>query len=118
MDMRDLFGCQAVLFEGDQDGERVCVECALTEQEGLVMMQEIDGPLAAWCFGETPHRMEIELEPLAAASLAAILGLDAVAQLPGVLRMRFTGYDCAQRVQDLMRGLGIPYRMIEQVPVR
>lgn len=43
--MLDLFDCGAMLFESDQDEEVLRIECAMTPEGALEVMQESDGPL-------------------------------------------------------------------------
>ena len=55
----DLFDCGAVLFESQEGEEALRIECAVTPEGALEVMQESDGPLTSWCFEESPHRIEV-----------------------------------------------------------
>lgn len=116
--MADLFGAETVLFESEEGGESLRIECAATEEGGLALMQESDGPLTRWCFEESPHRIETEVAADGACGLLEYFHLDDAEQLPAVLRMQYVGYDCGQRIRALMRRLEIPYRVIENVVER
>lgn len=108
----------AVLFESGEDEESLVVECAVTAEGGLSLMQESDGPLTSWCFEESPHRIEVEVDPADACALAERMGLDEAGQLPAALRCEFTGYDCLREIRVLMKRAGIRYRVIEHPIVR
>lgn len=114
----DLFDCGAVLFESDADEEALRIECVVTPEGELRIMQESAGPLTEWCFEESPHRIEMEMDASATAGLAEHYRLDDVFRLPAMLRMRFVGYDCPRNIRSLLRGLGLPYRIIEAPVVR
>lgn len=111
--MEELFGPSAVLFESGEGEESLRIECAVSSDGGLLIMQESDGPLTMWCFEETPHRVETEVDSRHAAMLSDYFHLDEVGQLPAVLRMEYTGFDSGQRIRELMRRLEIPYRVLE-----
>lgn len=114
----DLFECGAVLFESDEDGETLRIECAVTGEGGLDFLQESEGPLTEWSFEETPHRIEVSVPPIGAMNLATYFHLDMVTQLPAVLRLEYVGYDCFIRIRALMRRLEIPYCVVEAPIVR
>ena len=111
--MRDLFECGAVLFESDADEEGLRIECAVTSEGELRVLQESEGPLSEWCFEESPHRIETVADADAAAGLLEYFHLNVAHQLPAVLRMEYTGYDCARQIRALMKRLELPYDVIE-----
>lgn len=108
-----LDGTHAVLFESAGEDEALRIECAITREGGLVILQESDGPLTRWCFEESPHRIEVDVLPDQAKGLLAYFHLEDVAQLPPVLRLAYLGYDSGLRIRGLMRRLGVSYRVIE-----
>ena len=109
----DLFECGAVLFESDVDEEGLRIECAVTPEGELCVLQESAGPLSEWCFEESPHRIETVAEADAVSGLLEYFHLDARHQLPAVLRMEYTGYDSARQIRTLMKQLELPYRVLE-----
>lgn len=111
--MNDLFECGAVLFESDADEEDLRIECTVTAEGELRVLQESLGPLSEWCFEESPHRIETVADAEATAGLLEYFHLDTPYQLPAVLRMEYTGHDCARQIRSLMRRLEIPYHVIE-----
>lgn len=110
--MLDLFDCGAVLFESDQDEEALRIECAMTPEGALEVMQESDGPLTEWCFEETPHRIEAVVEPAELDALMEYFHVDEPYQLPAILRLEYTGYDCFLRLRALLRRLAVPYTVL------
>ena len=111
--MMDLFECGAVLFESDVDEEGLRIECTVTPEGELRVLQESVGPLSEWCFEESPHRIETVAGAEATAGLLEYFHLDARHQLPAILRMEYTGYDCARQIRSLMKRLELPYRVLE-----
>lgn len=109
----DLFDCGAVLFESQEGEEALRIECAVTPEGALEVMQESDGPLTSWCFEESPHRIEVVVEPMEAERLLEYYHLDEPRQLPAVLRLEYTGFDCFQRLRSLFKRLAIPYVVFE-----
>ena len=118
MAMEDLFEYGAVLFESDADEEGLRIECAVTPEGELRVMQESAGPLTEWCFEESPHRIETVADADATDGLLEYFHLEARYQLPAVLRMEYTGYDCARKIRSLMKRLELPYRVIEAPVLR
>lgn len=116
--MKDLFECGAVLFESDVDEEGLRIECAVTPEGELDILQESAGPLTEWCFEESPHRIETVADAASTAELLEYFHLESVRQLPAVLRLEYTGYDCGRLIRDLMTRLEIPYRIIEEPILR
>ncbi len=116
--MLDVFDCGAVLFESAEDEEALRIECAVTQEGSLRVLQESDGPLTAWCFEETPHRIEAEVSPEGVRDLLAYFHVDETRLLPLVLRMEYTGYNCFHRLRALMRSLEIPYVIYENALAR
>ena len=116
--MLDLFDCGAVLFESGEGEEGLRVECAVTPEGALSIVQVSEGPLSAWCFEESPHRIEVMVEPMEVERLMEYFHIDEPGQLPAVLRMEYTGYDCCQRIRALLRHLGISYDVEENEVVR
>lgn len=116
--MKDLFGCGAVLFESDADEECLRIECAVTPEGELDVLQESAGPLTEWCFEDSPHRIETVVDAISTAELLDYFHLDSARQLPAVLRLEYTGYNCGRLIRDLMNRLEIPYRVIEEPILR
>lgn len=108
----------AVLFESDADEEALRIECAVTGSGALEIMQESDGPLTAWCFEESPHRVEMEVEPSSVLGLLSYFHLDDAGKLPDMLSVTYAGYDGGQRIRALMKRLELPYAVIEHPIVR
>ena len=116
--MRELIDARAVLFQSEDEGESLCIECAATREGGLAVLQESDGPLTLWCFEESPHRIETEVAPEDMGALLVHFRADNAGMLPAMLRMRFTGHESGQRIRRMLRGLQVPYRVYENAPVR
>lgn len=116
--MLDVFDCGAVLFESGDEEEALRIECAVTQDGKLEIIQESDGPLTQWCFEESPHRLEVEVSRINVQGLLDYFHLDEVRMLPAVLRMEYTGYNCFARIRKLMRNLEIPYNVLEHDIVR
>lgn len=114
----NLFDCGAVLFESQQDEEDLRIECAVTPEGALEILQESDGPMTQWCFEESPHRIEAVVEPLDLEGLMEYFHADEPHQLPAILRFEYTGYDCFLRLRALLRRLAIPYTVFEAPIVR
>ena len=114
--MVDVFEYGAVLFESNEDEEGLRIECAVTPEGGLCFLQESSGPLTAWSFEESPHRVEAQVGPHAVKGLLEYFHLDEAVQLPAVLRLKYVGYDCFQRIRALMRHLGLAY-VVREAPV-
>ncbi|MDO4437675.1 MAG: hypothetical protein Q4B77_06995 [Coriobacteriaceae bacterium] len=116
--MMELFDCGAVLFESREGEESLRIECAVTPEGALEVLQESDGPLTSWCFEESPHRIEALVEPLDLKGLMEYLHADDPRQLPAILRFEYTGYDCFMRLRGLLKRLGVPYTVFEAAIVR
>jgi len=116
--MLDVFDCGAVLFESGEDEEAMRVECAITSEGALGIMQESDGPLTEWCFEESPHRIEVTVPPAGVLGLLDYYHVDEAHMLPAVLRLEYTGYNCFRRIRNLMKRLEIPYEVFELIPER
>lgn len=116
--MENLERSSAVLFQSDADEEALRIECVLTGDGGMAVLQESDGPLTSWCFEETPHRVETILEPDAVCGLLEYFHLDDLEQLPAMLRMEYVGYDAGMRIRELARRLGLNYLVREHVIAR
>lgn len=110
----DVFDCGVVLFESGERGEGLRVGCAITPEGALEIVQESDGPLAKWCFEETPHCIGVVVGPADVSRLLEYFRLDNVQQLPPVLRLEFTGYGCFDRLRTLMKGLTISCEVHEE----
>lgn len=108
----------AVLFAQVDEDEAVRIECAATEEGGLVIMQESEGPLTQWCFEESPHRVEVDVDSDQVQGLLDYFHLEACDQLPAVLRLSYVGYDAGVRIRELMRRLGVAYRVHENPVIR
>lgn len=114
----DLFDCGAILYESQVGEEALRIECAVTSEGALEVMQESDGPLTSWCFEESPHRIEVVVEPMEAERLLEYYHLDELRQLPAVLRLEYTGFDSFQRLRALFKRLAILYDVFEAEIVR
>lgn len=114
----DVFDSGAVLFASEEEGERLRIECAVTPEGSLRIVQESSGPLTQWSFRESPHTVEAVIDPAGVGELLGYFHLDAAHQLPAVLRLEYTGYECFSNLCDLMKRLGIPYEIREAAIVR
>ena len=114
----DVFDQAVTLFESGEDEEHLVVECTMTQEGELLILQESAGPLTAWCFEESPHRIEVVAGPDAVEGLAGFFKADEPRQLPALLRFECAGYDASWQVRSLMRRLGLGYQVIEQPVVR
>lgn len=114
----DARGGSAVLFQSEQDEEDLRVECAITADGCMDIMQESDGPLTEWCFEESPHRVETYAGADAVTALMSYFHLDVPEQLPELLRIEYMGYDCGMKIRALMRHLDVPYEVYESDIVR
>lgn len=112
----DLFESGAVLFESEEDGEALTIECAVIPEGILRIVQTSEGPLTKWSFGESPHVVGATVEQAGVAGLLDYFHLDGPHQLPAVLRLEYTGYECLSRLCDLMRRIGVKYE-IEESPI-
>ena len=111
----DVFDCGAVLFESGEDEEALRVECVVTGDGELRVLQQSDGPLTAWSFDETPHRVELAVDPAGVRVLCAYFHVDGPSYLPAVLRMEYTGHDCLRRIRDLCEHLELGEH-VQEVP--
>ena len=55
----DVFDSGAVLFASEEEGEHLRIECAVTSEGSLRIVQESSGPLTQWSFRESPHTVEV-----------------------------------------------------------
>ena len=115
---KDVRSGAAVLFQSEQDEEDLRVECAITADGCMDIMQESAGSLTEWCFEESPHRVETYAGADAVDALMRYFHLDIPEQLPELLRIEYMGYDCGMRIRALMRSLDVPYEVIESDIVR
>lgn len=115
---KDAWDGTAVLFQSEQDEEDLRIECAITADGCMDIMQESDGPLTEWCFEETPHRIETLAGSDAVAALMRYFHLEVPEQLPQLLRIEYMGYDCGSKIRALMRSLDVPYEVYESDIVR
>lgn len=109
----ELFNQEVMLFKSADDEEGLEVACTATDDGGLVVLQESDGPLTCWSFEESPHRVEVVVGPLEVRTLMGYFHVDHAWQLLLVLRMEFTGYDCRRQICSLLRYLELPYEVVE-----
>lgn len=109
----DVFDCGVVLFDSQEDEEDLRVECVVTPEGALEILQESDGPITWWCFEESPHRIEAVVEPMGLEALMGYFHVDEPWQLPAILRLEYTGYDCFSRIRALLRRLVVPYAVYE-----
>lgn len=105
---------QVVLFESGPDEEALRVVAALALDGGLTIWQESAGPLTQFCFEESPHVVETVLDRRAVRGLAAYFHVDTRVQVLEVLRLAYTGYDCASNIRDLLKRLDLPYEVRER----
>lgn len=115
---KDVWDGAAVLFQSEQDEEDLRIECAITADGCMDIMQESAGPLTEWCFEESPHRVETFAGADAVNALMRYFHLDAPQQLPELLRIEYMGYDCGMKIRELMRHLDVPYEVYESDIVR
>lgn len=111
--MRDVVECGAVLFEDTVGEEKVRVGCVVTPGGELSVMQESDGPLTDWCFEHVPHHIEVVVDISGVHRLLEFFCLEQPYQLPMVLRLEYTGYECFRRVRQLFKRLRIGYAVRE-----
>ena len=113
-----VFDQNVVLFKSAEDEEGLEVGCTITNDGGMVLLQESCGPFTEWSFDEPVHRIEVAVGPREVCALMAYFHIDRANQLPLVLRMDYTGYDCCQQIRLLIRHLGLPYEVIEDQVAR
>lgn len=111
--MSDLFECGTVLFESDADEEVLKIECVITPEGELDILQESAGPLTEWCFEESPHRIETVVDAASTADLMDYYQLESRWQLLALLRLEYAGYDSCRLIRRRMKRLGISYRVVE-----
>lgn len=111
----DVFDCGAVLFESGEGEEALRVECVVTNEGELRVMQQSDGPLTEWSFDETPHGIELIVDADGVRALCSYFHVEAPSYLPAVLRMEYTGHDCLRRIRVLCERLGLDEHM-QEVP--
>ena len=114
----ELFDQNVVLFKNAEDEEGLEVSCAITNDGGMVLLQESCGPFTEWSFDDAVHRIEVAVGPREVCALMAYFHVDRADQLPLVLRMEYTGYDCCQQIRQLMQHLGLSYQVSEDRVVR
>lgn len=105
---------QVVLFESGPDEERLRVVAALEPEGGMAIRQASEGSLTQFCFEEPRHVVETVLDRRAVRGLAAYFRVETRIQLLEVLRVAFTGYDCAATIRNLLRRLDLPYEVRER----
>lgn len=109
----DVFNSRAVLFESGEEEEALRIECAITQEGALEIVQESAGPLTEWCFEETPHRISAFVNPTDVLKMLDYFHIDESRHLPLAIRLEYTGYDCFRRLRTLMRRLSVPYEVRE-----
>ena len=70
------------LFSSREGEERVDVWCAYEEGNGLSVVERLEGPLAQWCFEESPHVVELRVAEPVLPVLLAYLELSDEASSP------------------------------------
>lgn len=114
----DAWDGTSVLFQSEQDEEDLRIECAITSDGCMDIMQESAGPLTEWCFEESPHRVETYAGADAVDALMDYFHIDVPEHLPELLRIEYMGYDCGMKIRALMRRLDVPYEVYESDIVR
>lgn len=114
----DVFDSGAVLFASEEEGECLRVRCVVTSEGSLRIVQESSGPLTLWSFRESPHTVEAMVNSAGVSEFLDYFHLDVAYQLPAVLRLEYTGYECFASLCDLMKHLGIPYEIREAAIMR
>lgn len=110
----ELFDERVVMFESDEDGEYLLVTCEPSGMGGLVVRQTSEGPLAKWCYEESPHVVETFVPREGLAALEHFYGVGTSNQVARMLSISFADYDCAQRVRSLLGELGTGFDVIEK----
>lgn len=108
-DMRE----RVVLFENGGDEEALLVVGEPTGVGGFQIVQTSAGDLTEWCFEESPHVVETSVGATGARRLCEHFDVSSIVRVLHVLSMEFAGYDCARRVRELLRELGIGYEVVE-----
>lgn len=116
--MDEVFENGVVLFESAADEEELFVACRVDDEARLHIVQESAGPLTQWSFEESPHRVETVVGSEALQALVTLFRLDHPGQVPALLRVAYTGYDCAHKIRRLLKRLEVPYTVIEPAVVR
>lgn len=106
------------LFSSREGEERVDVWCAYEEGNGLSVVERLEGPLALWCFEESPHVVELRVAEPVLPVLLAYLELSDEALLPRFFALEYGEADALQRIRDLLRRLCLPYTVLEAAPAR
>ena len=106
------------LFSSREGEERVDVWCAYEGGGGLSVVERLEGPLARWCFEESPHVVELRVDESALPVLLAYLELGDAALLPRFFALEYAEVDALQRIRDLLRRLCVPYAVVEATPAR
>ena len=114
----ELFDERVVLFESEDEGERLLVTCEPNGSGGLLVRQESSGPLTRFCFEESPHVVETMISHDGLKALQTFYDVDTAVQVARMLSISFADYDCAQRIRSLLGELGAPYDVIERPIVR
>ncbi|MDY2777278.1 MAG: hypothetical protein SOU51_02725 [Collinsella sp.] len=103
----------SVLFEMGGRGEAMRVECAVTSDGELLVMQESAGTWTECCFGRFAHREELRFDAKSVATLLEHFSIDEVGQLPAMLRVECGNLGAFLRISDLAHRLGASYRVTE-----
>lgn len=114
----ELFDERVVLFESEDEGERLLVTCEPNGAGGLLVRQESAGPLTRFCFEESPHVVETMISHEGLKALERFYDVETAAQVARLLSISFADYDCAQRVRSLLKELDAGYDVIERPIVR
>lgn len=110
----DLFDERVVMFESDEDGERLLVTCEPTGAGGLVIREVCEGDLTQWCFEESPHTIETFIDHAGLRALLRFYDVDTSMQVARMLSISFAEYDCGHRVRSLLRELHVAFDVVER----
>ena len=116
--MAGISKAKTVLFESGPDEELLRVECEVDKAGGLRVVQVSEGPLTQWCFEESPHAIEVVVDPVHTGELVSRCALDGPGQLPAALQVQFAGYDASHQIRCHLRELDIPYEVRENPIIR
>lgn len=86
--------------------EAVRVYAVVYNTGGMLVVEELAGELAAWCFGYTPHYRVLPLSPGDASLLGACLGVKGTRQLASVLAIQAVDGDCFDQIAQLAQEAG------------
>ena len=102
------------LFRSEEDDEALLITCEPTELGGIRIHQQSAGDLTRWAFEESPHEIDVLVDAGGATRLRSYYDVETNAQLARILAVSFSDYDCSLQIRELMRGLSVPYEVVEK----